>query len=388
MTRIVFVTSDMEIGGVQQSLLSLLRAFPRDDVRLALLLLSVSGELLSQVPPEVEIIEARDAVRLEKLRKGVSGTLRRLGAVHLFIFAKSIYHQFGGKLGGKRKAVDGYDIAVAYNDGLATWYTAKRVNASRKIAFVHTDVRSATYKAQNEREIYRQFDTICFSCESSKNSFLSLLPEYVSKTAIIPNILDKERIRLLASAGEVLPNETGSVRLLTVGRLSHEKGLAKVPELLRCLKQDGYAVRWYIVGEGVEKENLRSLAAKYDVTYDLVLLGNKVNPYPLMASCDVYVQPSDYEGYCIALAEARTLNKPVLACDFNGAREQIRDSITGYVTGMKPEDMLPKLKRLVADNGLRDSFSSALRMENEDNTTDDIRRCMNKILPTIFPPMG
>lgn len=100
-----------------------------------------------------------------------------------------------------------------------------------------------------------------------------------------------------------------------------------------------------------------------------MLLGAKRNPYPYMAACDVYVQPSDYEGYCIALAEARALCRPCVACVFSGAAEQLRDGITGFVVGFSPQALAEKLSLLLADEDLRKRMSEAL--EQEDHTGEE-----------------
>ena len=107
-------------------------------------------------------------------------------------------------------------------------------------------------------------------------------------------------------------------------------------------------------------------AARERVQDDFVLLGEKENPYPYLLDCDIYVQPSDYESYCLALAEARAVCKPVVACDFSGAREQIRDGETGLVVGMDVPNLLNGIIRYLKEDCLRQNVIRNLRQEAPD----------------------
>ncbi len=263
----------------------------------------------------------------------------------------------------QEKLDDNYDIAIAYADGAATWYVAKSVCAKKKLAFVHTDVKSAGYTAKQEGLIYAGFDRIIFGSEASRESFLQMLPNLRSKTALLPNKIDVEEVLCLAEEYDPFPSENGQIKIVSVGRLSHEKGMDLIPELLRRLKDDGKRVRWYIVGDGPERNSILQQAKVYDVEEMLVLTGVKENPYPYVRGCDIYVQPSRYEGFCIALTEARALCRPAVACDFAGAREQIKNGHTGFVTGMSVDSLYDGVRKLVDSEVLRNTFTDNLSHE-------------------------
>lgn len=358
MKRVVFVLPHMGIGGVERSFLGLIKHAPMNKVDITLLLLAKGGELLEEVPEWVHIKYVDRVGKAERLRANTAGTLKKMRLNRLFSVAKFVYHTFGPKLIRPDHAQE-YDVAVAYSDGIASWYVSKAVCAKRKLAFVHTDFLNARYNPDTEEEIYRAFDGIFLGSKTSMDHFLQLLPECEGKTFLLPNCIDRAKIIKLAQEPCVhFKKET--VNLLTVGRLSHEKGLDKIPKILSLMRADGLNVCWYVVGDGPESGNLLSLSCRYDVGDRLVLLGNQKNPYPYMAQCDIYVQPSNYEGFCIALAEARTLKKPAVACDFAGAAEQIRDGVDGFVAGMSVDDIYGKLRLLVQDITMRNAFSQAV----------------------------
>lgn len=368
MKKVVFVLPRMGLGGVERSFLGLMQYAPKQELDITLILLAPGGELLEDIPDWVHIRYVSAVGGTEAFRSNISETLKKFKAQRLFAFAKSIYHRVGPRL-RHRKDHEAYDVAVAYNDGLATWYVADAVTAEKKVAFVHTDFLQAGYDARSEQLVYQRFESIYFGSMLSRQHFLQVLPEFSSKAKLMPNCVDQERIRLLAQEGcERL--ESGAVRLMTVSRLSPEKGLEKIPVILSKLYADGLKVHWYIIGGGSKATHLREAAIRLDVGNNLSLLGPKKNPYPYMAQCDIYVQPSNYEGYCIALAEARALRLPCVACAFSGAAEQIQNGVTGFVTGMDIPDIYENLKLLVMDKKLRDLFHNNLEREDHQSNPE------------------
>lgn len=363
MKKVLFVLADMEIGGVQRSILPLLCAVPEQwDVTLRLF--SDTGELMEQIPKRIRVEVEPSLRRKEEMRRRVSGKLQKIGADKLFSAAKRIYHRFGSAFIRSSQEGVNFDVAVAYQDGLPTWYVAQCVNAKRKIAFVHTDFLASGYDPVQENMVYPHFSRIYFSSSLARDHFCSIVHIPAEKTGIIRNCIDKVKIREDAQAPGFTDAFTG-LRILTIGRLSHEKGLDKVSKLLHWLRRDGYDVRWYLIGDGPEHDLLLRQAQEYHVTDSLFLMGKSLNPYPYLAQCDIYVQPSNYESYCIALAEARFFARPILACDFAGAREQLEDGGNGYIAPFAAEEMYPKLRELVQSEEVRKAFQKALQGETD-----------------------
>lgn len=363
MKRILFVTPDLNVGGVQRALIALLNTAPFDRADITLLLFCEGGALREQIPSQVHIKVDPRVGRTEKLRAIISKGLRKSRLTGLFNLAKKIYHRTG-EIMARTGHEESYDVAVAYSDGLATWYVAKSVQAARKVAFVHTDFFKAGYSARQEREIYSCFEQIVFAAQTARQRFLTVLPEWEAKAVILPNIVDPRQVLELAK--QPIPNpKQGIIKLATVGRLSHEKGVEKIPPLLYRLKESGQKVCWYVVGDGPERSHILRQAQKFGVKEELILVGQLGNPYPYMRECDVYVQPSEYEGYCIALAEAKILSRPIVTCDFAGAREQIEEGITGFITGMGVEEIFPAVLTLVSQPHKRIEFQQAL-MQSKD----------------------
>lgn len=372
--RIAFVMPDMELGGVEKSLISLLEALGNQkEFQITLLLLKRSGVLLKDIPYWVDVIEISGGGNIDALRQKTANFLAKTGFQSLFNVFKRLYHFLGSSISFPPKKPNvQYDIAIAYKDGAVTWFTAKNIAAKVKIAFVHTDFVHAEYSAAQEGKIYLNFDRIYCASLAAKESFISLLPNLSNKTLVFYDLVDGQRLRCCAMEGPSFPDDFKGTRILTVGRLSQEKGFDKAIQVLQQLKSDGYQVRWYAVGKGREEKNLRKLVAKLDVKEDFVFLGEQNNPYRMVLDCDIYVQPSNYEGYCIALAEARILCRPVVACNFAGAREQIRQGETGIITEIRSEALYEGIKSLLKDNNLRKLIIKNLNKSEHDFSEEQI----------------
>ncbi|AFM02099.1 glycosyltransferase [Desulfitobacterium dehalogenans ATCC 51507] len=358
---IAIVMPDMELGGAEKSFLTFIEMFKGKSVSVSLLLFHRTGALLSHVPDWVKVIELPGAGRLDRLRKKGSNFLARCGLTRFYDIFKHFYHLFGSgaNFGKKYKNID-YDVVIAYKDGTATWF-ARNIIARVKIAFFHTDFVRAGYNPIKEKKVYDSFDQIYCVSSAAKKSFVQALPALAEKTSVFYTIIDQKKLHSSVKFGPSFLDDFNGIRILTVGRLSHEKGLDKAIKALSLLKVNGYYVRWYIVGEGCEKSNLSKLIAANHLQDDFIFLGEVENPYRLMADCDIYVQPSNYEGYCLAIAEARALYCPIVACDFSGAKEQIVNRETGIITGMSAENLYEGISQLIRDNDLREKIKNNLK---------------------------
>lgn len=364
--RIAFVLPRLEIGGVGRSLLTLLDALnQKHNVEIHILLFHKSGELLSHVPAWVHVEQIEGMDHQENLRSFVARILRQKGLRIFFNFAKKLYHWFGYQ--GKTKKKREFDIAVGYQDGAATWYVAKNIDAGKKVAFIHTDFKKAQYNCNQERKAYLQFNQIYCVSSGARESFLQVLPEFKDKTQVFPNIINPDGVRELSNQAKNFQDDFVGIRLLSVGRLSHEKGLDKAVRVLKRLLDEGHHVRWYVIGQGPEKNSLETLVKEMKVEKDFYFMGIMENPYGFMSKCDVYVQPSSYEGYSIAVAEARALCRPIVACDFAGAKDQLDSGVNGLICGLKEEDLYHELKKIISNEEMRACFTSTLEKQLETN---------------------
>ncbi|MCL2095770.1 MAG: glycosyltransferase [Oscillospiraceae bacterium] len=265
-----------------------------------------------------------------------------------------------------------YDAAVAYWGDRTMFYMVDRVvNAKKKIAWMHFEYGDDKYDAEIYSEYFKKCNRIVNVSGMVDKKLKSKFPEIADKCVIIENIQNADFIRRRSLERESFPDTDSfdGVRLLTVARIARQKGLDMIPEILKNFKNHKYNIKWYILGEGEqsEKDKIINLAVKYGVEESLVFLGETINPYPFMRECDIYVQPSRFEGKPISVEEAKIIRRPIVAANYLSAKEQLKDGKYGVVADIDPSDLYEKIKDLIDDKSKREELVKNLSAENFGN---------------------
>lgn len=387
MKKVCFVAEYMYCGGTEKSLLSLLQYMDRKKYEITLLLMKKKGDLLQQLPTDIRVDEIifpedeaedllygrnaalKNAIKRGHLLKAVSKAYRGIKMLletHNGAEKRLWYYQ---SLDKKLKEYpDEFDVVIDYMGyGLFnTFYAARKVHGKLKISWVHFEPEQAMPDFYVFRKLLSEYDHIMCVSQNSMKQVQKMMPELADKCQVFYNIVDRKS--LLAKAGEEkIEKSTERISLLSVGRLDPQKGFDMGIEVVARLYREGYPIKWQIIGEGWQRKALEEqIASNKSAQKCVELLGQKLNPYPYFAACHIYFMPSRHEGYGIALAEARVFDKPIVATDFAGAREQLIDGETGIITPCTEEDMYRALKRLLDDEVLRKRFADNLAKEHEE----------------------
>ncbi|EOU1715355.1 glycosyltransferase [Clostridium perfringens] len=373
MKKIAIVTRRMVAGGIESALISMLEKINKNKYEVTLFVMAEGGEFIEYIPDWVKIVPIYGVEK--SLARKVFNNVKRgrfLNAFKVgFYSIKSMKVNQGyesEKYLAKtlQKVDDEFDIAIAYHvpASFPVIYTSDFINAKQKFAWVHSDVE--VYKKELERyiEYYDKFDKIYCVSKYAMNKFNNQYPHLKNKTRVFYNIINTKKIYNLANEFKAFEDNFTGIRILTVGRLTEQKGQDIIPNIIKQLKKDNLSFKWYLVGDGELGSNLKELIKKEDIEEELILLGTKTNPYPYFSKCDIYVQPSRHEGYCITLAEAKLFNKPIIATDFVGAREQIVNEKNGLIVEFDRNCIKNSIKRLINDEKLRAKFSKNLSNSN------------------------
>lgn len=339
MKKILFVLTNMNIGGTEKSLLNLLDTMSPEEYEVTVLLLEKTGGFLEYLPywcrveaisgyesMKKEIMEPPLKVVKEYLKKGKVTRAVSLAFLHLVFKCtddRTLYYRYilkNSNLSGT------YDIAIAYAGpfDFITVYVLNCVKASEKIQWIHFDVSKFHFNTKMCRRLYPKFDHIHVVSEEARKALVAKVPTIEPKTRTVLNVVSEKQCRRMADMGHGFDDGyTGGIRIVTVGRLSKEKGQDIIPEVAACLKNRGIAFRWYLVGDGKLRPEIERKCAEYGVSEEIVFLGTTPNPYPYLKQADLYVQTSVHEGFCITLAEAKVFGLPIISTDCAGAHEQL-----------------------------------------------------------------
>ena len=202
--------------------------------------------------------------------------------------------------------------------------------------------------------------------------FWVVFPELKEKILLIPNIMP---MRYLAGMTDAFSPESempkdGSIRLLSVGRFCRAKNFDNVPDICRRLRAMGLNVKWYLIGFGGDEALIRQRIQEAGMEDAVIILGKKENPYPYIAACDLYVQPSRYEGKCVSVIEAQILHKPVVITDYATSDSQLQDGYDGIVVPMDSAGCAEGIARVLRDLQLQEQLIENTKQRDYTNAAE------------------
>ncbi|WP_164667388.1 glycosyltransferase [Virgibacillus doumboii] len=382
MKEILITSFDMEVGGVERSLISMLNHFDYESSKVDLMLYSHTGDFMKLLPEEANLLEESLAYKtfrmpIERLFK--SGKLL-LGITRLLAKYKAGRSQ-SAEPGYRQmqymwkyavpflpKMKKKYDVAISY---LWPHYTvAEKVEANTKIAWVHTDFSTVETDVEADLDMWRKFDYIAAVSDECMKAFITKYPSLTEKVVVIENISSPDFVNAL-SVNELENPMIADPRfkLITVARMSHAKGIDNAINALKALHERGYDnIAWYVVGYGGDEAMLRELIADSNLQDSFILLGKKTNPYAYIKAADLYVQPSRYEGKAVTVGEAQILGKPVLITNYPTAKSQVIDGIDGTICDLSVEGIADGIEKLYVDHAFRNQLAINCRRKDFDNS--------------------
>jgi glycosyltransferase involved in cell wall biosynthesis len=243
-----------------------------------------------------------------------------------------------------------YNVAIAYAQGLPTYYVADSIKAKDKIAWVNVSLSSIHVSGGFQEQMYNNFNKIVIVSRASYEIFINTFASLTPKASIIYDInSEKLTNKILSSELDMTFIDDNKLSLLTVGRLNHQKGYDFAIDAAVKLKRVGISFNWYFMGAGSLYDELNHLIIQNDLVDNVHLIGVKNNPLAIMNDVDIYVQPSRFEGFGLALFEARMIGKPCIATNFETASLQISHDVNGQVVAMEGTQIADAIVRYLDD---------------------------------------
>lgn len=387
----------MEIGGAERALLGLLDSFDSSKYDVDLFLLRHSGELMPLIPkninllPEIPQYGAIMEPMAQALKDGefkvVLGRLK--GKIRAKNFDKkhrllksavAIEYSHKYTVNCLPQITDKhYDVAISFLT--PHYFVSQKVDADKKIAWIHTDYSTIDVDIRSELKMWSQYDNIISISDDVTTAFLTKFPTLKDKIVLIENILSKQFIDSQSELFDVkteMPDST--VKLLSIGRFCEAKNFDNVPEIASIIKSKGVDFKWYIIGYGGDEALIKSKIVDFNMQDTVVILGKKDNPYPYIKACDIYVQPSRYEGKAVTVHEAQILNKPIAITDYKTAHSQLQDGFDGLIVPMDNEACANALAEFICNKDLQMQFVENMKTVNYSNESeiDKLYELINK----------
>ena len=362
MKRILIVHSNMEIGGAETSLLGLLNEIDYTKYQVDLFLIKHSGELMEFIPEEVNILqEDEDYKQLMIPLKDVLKN-KKIGIFFARMFGKIKAKKYNDGYMIKeygylnvmpflKKIEKKYDIALSFID--PHWIIQKKCDAKIRIGWLHTDFNKIRVDKNLDYKMWDGCDYIAQVSEACKKEFDKNYPALKDKSIVIENLLPADYLRKRADESITDMENNECIKLLSIGRFSEQKNFDNVPEICKFIKEANIEIRWYLIGYGGEEKLIRNKIKEYGVEENVKILGKKINPYPYIKQCDIYVQPSRYEGKAVTVREAQILCKPIIITDFTTAASQLEDGVDGIIVPMNNKECAQGIINLIKNFDLQ-----------------------------------
>ena len=360
--KIAIMHKNMVTGGAEKALINLLSYFDYDRYDVTLWLQDDSGDMFSQIDPRVRIrfwgkpLEGSYRAYVRQLAKE-----KRQGELLRSLFCRVLFHLF--RFDRPRATVfrfksrlkplkESYDAVILYQALREPVLVASGIlfAAHRKLAWIHGNFRRPPSKEKLKLFLscYKKFDRIVCVSEAIRQIHRQYYPEIQDRFTVIYNLQNISAIKAGAAVPPDVPFD--QTTLVTVGRLSPEKGQDMIPAVAKRLADEGFRFVWYVVGDGPTREALEEQIRALQLEDVVVLTGVKANPYPYIANCTLYVQPSYQEGFCVTTFEAKILQKPQVVTDVPGMREQFTED-EAYFAQPTVDSLAAAIRRALTERG-------------------------------------
>lgn len=374
----------MFMGGAERSLIGILNTIDYEKYEVSLFLYRHEGEFLRLIPPQVKILPLMEEyetfdVPIKKLlfsKKWKYGMARILAKIYMKIHCIRTHERAGVWMAMQyiSKALLSYlpQIPGKYDLGISFLgipdVLIEKIDAEVKVAWNHTDYSILNPDKKREKEIYSQIDYIVSVSEMCTCQFKKVYPEFARKAITIENLLNIEL--LTEQAKKVIydmPRNGHKYILLSIGRYSDAKNFDNIPTICKIIREMGVDIIWYIIGYGAEERLIRQRIEEEKMEEFVILLGKRSNPYPYIKKCDIYVQPSRYEGKAVTVREAQILQKPVVITNFPTAYSQLRDDVDGIIVPMDNRGCAEGITELILNKQKRNRLIENCRKTNYSN---------------------
>ena len=384
--KLLFVIDSLPCAGAEKSLITLLSQLDYEQYEVDLQLFAYGWTLDELVPKEVNFLPPLSYTNYSKQSlkqmilncrnltqfKMIVARLRyslfiRKGHLTNAQMARLYWQSIGSVIEKNEKV---YDVAISYAQGIPTFYVADKTRAAKKYAWVNVSYTLGEEDRLFQEKYYQAYERIVAVSESAEEIFLESFPMFKDRMTIIYDINDYQMIKRMSELEPEFKLDVPHLKLLTIGRLDHQKGYDIALEAARLLKERGILFTWYVLGKGGLYDEIKQTIQKYGLAKEFILLGITANPYPMIKQCDIYVQTSKFEGYGLAIAEARMLNKPVVTTKFDAVFNQMVHEKNGLVTTMDGVGVADGIERLLKEPDLYHAIVDYLNQEKKGNVEE------------------
>ena len=371
MKKVLFLIHDMGQGGAEKVLVNLVNNMDDSKFDITVMTLFDSGENRQFLRQNVKY-----ETWCKKMIPGNSHLMKMLSPRQLH----------------KLIIKEHYDIEVAYLEGpCARVISGCSDPTVKKLAWIHieqhtTERAAASFRCVSEaKECYRRFDRIICVSQTVKQDFAQALQIPVPHEVLYNTNESDKILRLSQEAVDQGMMDSDAIKLVGVGKLLKSKGFDRVARIVKRLKEQGYPVHFYILGEGPVRSSLQEYIQQNGLECSITLLGYQLNPYKYVAKCDLFVCASFAEGFSTAATEALIVGTPVCTVEVSGMKEMLGENNEyGIVVENNDEALYQGIKRFFVEPGLLEYYTKQAEMRGKDFSTKKTVQAVQKMMFLLY----
>ena len=181
----------------------------------------------------------------------------------------------------------------------------------------------------------------------------------VKNAKVIYNPINREKILKLSNERIDDIKSTSKFKLISVGRLSEEKGYDRLLRVFKRLNDEGLDLQLSIIGSGEKYNELNDYIEKNNLKDKVFLLGYRENPYKYVKNSDLFVCSSISEGFSLVTGEAMAAGVPVISVNCPGPNEVLEFGKYGMLVNNDEDSLYDGIKELIDNKQLYDKYKGA-----------------------------
>lgn len=378
--KLLFICSNMSVGGFQRSLINLLEYMDYEKYEVDLLLINREGIFLEYLNKNTNIISFdKKSDYFRSYKEAVVKLLRKRKFGLVFVRTLNLFVSLADKGYGAvfmskliPKIRRSYDVCIDYGGQYQNYYMIDKIDAAKKITYFHSDYSKWDKYWKADKKYYQYADWIVTVSDECVVSMKRYFPQYENKIVCIENIVTKNCMERFRNSDRYIQKLIKQNNIIvTVGRVCHDKGIDLALETALLLKEsmrDDFI--WVWVGPFDDGIDYKKMAEGKGLKGRMVFTGAKADPYSYMAVADVYAQPSRFEGKAVSIEEALVLNIPVVATDFSTVHDQITDGIDGLISFFSAGELERNIRNLLTDKAMNERMREYQRLRHPGNSSE------------------
>lgn len=375
MKKILVVTTNLDLGGITTFVVNLVNFLANEGYKVTLMYTNDQKKIINRISPSIELVKystlSKKEIVFKALLKGFLFDLLKvkfrnhskispISSTQKIHYINAIHSP---------KNTNAYDIAISSAEFFCNNYVALNTNAKRKIGWIHPDYESLNVDVTFDRKTLDLLDIIVTVSKDCKKALLRKIPDYKKKVLMVQNILDhKSIIERSKDSVEDFDFNFKGLNIVTVCRLDNSsKRVDRAITACKYLLDNKINIKWYLIGEGKDKEELEKKVVNLGIQEHFIMLGARSNPYPYIKNADLFILTSQYEGKPIVVNEALILKCPVIVTNYKSAKEQLPSEF-GQVISNNDDLVSGELLQIICDKEKVDYWKNNLKSFQFDNS--------------------